>query len=168
MTDREKVSLRVTYGKLVTIEYEVRLSSGKVVDSSKKSGGPIAFVCGDGNFPKPVEEGIIGLAPGERKVISVPPQYTYGYYDPTKVSLVAIERVSGKAEIGKVVKAPDEFGLRRLALVRSIWEGAMMVDFNHPLAGRYLDFEVFIKDVRLAVAPEKKPVPSNQSVNNSL
>ena len=155
MADREKVSLCVEHGKLVTIEYEVRLSSGEVVDSSKKSGKAAAFVCGKGNFPKPVEEGIVGLAPGEKKIISVPPKYTYGYYDPTKVTLVAIERVSGKAEVGKVVKAPDEFGLRRLALVRSIWEGAMMVDFNHPLAGKSLDFEVIIKDVRLTTATEK-------------
>ena len=165
MTDREKVSLCVKYGKLVTIEYEVRLPSGKVVDSSKKSGGPIAFVCGKGNFPKPVEEGIVGLTPGEKKIISIPPKYTYGYYDPTKVTLVAIERVSGKAEVGKAVKAPDEFGLRRLAVVRSVWEGAMMVDFNHPLAGKCLDFEVSIKDVRLVMAPEKnKSIQANQSI----
>ncbi|NIA08933.1 MAG: hypothetical protein GWP10_04000 [Nitrospiraceae bacterium] len=165
MNDREKISLRVTYGKVVTIEYEVRLSSGKVIDSSEKSGGPSVFVCGKGNFPRPVEEGIVGLAPGEKKVISVPPKYTYGYYDPTKVTLVAIERVSGKAEIGKVVKAPDEFGLRRLALVRSIWEGAMMLDFNHPLAGKSLNFEVFVKDVRLAMAPKKnESIPANQAI----
>jgi hypothetical protein len=106
----EKVILRVEHGRLVEMEYQVRLSSGKVVDSSEKSGGPVTFICGRGSFPKPVEENIVGLAPGEKKVIFVPPNYIYGRYDPVNVSLVAIERVSGEVQIGKVVKAPDESG----------------------------------------------------------
>jgi len=150
----EKVILRVEHGRLVEMEYQVRLSSGKVVDSSEKSGGPVTFICGRGSFPKPVEENIVGLAPGEKKVIFVPPNYIYGRYDPVNVSLVAIERVSGEVQIGKVVKAPDEFGLRRPALVKSIWGGAFMLDFNHPLAGKTLYFEVFVKDVRITTMQE--------------
>jgi FKBP-type peptidyl-prolyl cis-trans isomerase 2 len=145
----KKVLLRVKYGRMVEMEYQVRLSSGKIVDSSEKTGGPVTFVCGKGNFPKPVEENIVGLAPGEKKVIFVPPNYTYGHYDPGKVSLVAIERVSGEVEVGKVVKAPDEFGLVRPALVKSILASATMLDFNHPLAGKTLHFEVFVKNVRI-------------------
>jgi len=150
----KKVLLRVEHGRLVEMEYQVRLSSGKVVDSSEKAGGPVTFVCGKGNFPKPVEENIVGLAPGEKKVICVPPSHTYGHYDPGKVSLVAIERVSGEVEIGKVVKAPDEFGLRRPALVKSILASATMLDFNHPLAGKTLHFEVFVKNVRITTTQE--------------
>ena len=158
----EEVVLRVEHGRLVEMEYQVRLSSGKVVDSSEKSGGPATSICGKGNFPKPVEENIIGLAPGEKKLIFVPPNYTYGPYDPTKVTLVAVEKVSGEVEIGKVVKAHDEFGLRRPALIRSIWKGAVMLDFNHPLAGKTLHFEVFIKDVRIAEMQENS-VPERKS-----
>ncbi len=150
----KKVLLRVEHGRLVEMEYQVRLSSGKVVDSSENSGGPVTFVCGKGNFPKPVEENIVGLAPGEKKVIFVPPNYTYGRYDPEKVSLVAVERVTGEVEVGKVVKAPDEFGLIRPALVKSILVSAMMLDFNHPLAGKTLHFEVFVKDVRITTTQE--------------
>jgi FKBP-type peptidyl-prolyl cis-trans isomerase SlyD len=150
----KKVLLRVEQGRLVKMEYQVRLSSGKIVDSSEKAGGPVTFICGKGIFPKPVEENIVGLAPGEKKVIFVPPSYTYGRYDPGKVSLVAIERISGKVEVGKVVKAPDEFGLIRPALVKSILASAMMLDFNHPLAGKTLHFEVFVKDVRITTTQE--------------
>ncbi len=67
---------------------------------------------------------------------------------------MAVERVTGEVEIGKVVKAPDEFGLRRPAMVKSIWESAMMLDFNHPLAGKTLHFEVFVKDVRITTTQE--------------
>lgn len=140
--------LRVERGRLVVIDYEVRLKSGKVVDSSAKSGGPAAFVCGEGSFPPPVEEGIIGLAPGESKVIPVPPEFTYGLYDPKKVRLVASERIGEEAEPGKVVKAPDEFGLKRPAIIRSVWHGAILLDFNHPLAGQILHFDVVIREVK--------------------
>jgi FKBP-type peptidyl-prolyl cis-trans isomerase 2 len=150
----KKVLLRVEYGRLVEMEYQVRLSSGKIVDSSEMSGGSVTFICGKGDFPKPVEENIVGLAPGEKKVIFVSPNYTYGHYDPRKISLVALERISGKAEVGKVVNASDEYGLRRPALVKSIWGGAIMLDFNHPLAGKTLHFEVFVKDVRITEPQE--------------
>ncbi len=140
--------IRVEKGKLVAIDYEVRLKTGKVVDSSEKSGGPAVFICGQGDFPTPVEEGIIGMAPGESRVIVVPPEYTYGLYDPKKVRLVASERITEQVEIGKVVKAPDEFGLKRPAIIRSVWHGAILLDFNHPLAGQVLHFEVMIREVR--------------------
>ncbi len=155
MSGEKDIFLRVEHGRTVIIEYQVRLPSGKVVDSSEKSGGPVAFVCGQSDFPKPVDENIIGLAPGEKKVIFVPPEYTYGHYDPQKVTLVANEKILGEIEVGKAVKAPDDFGLRRPALVRSIWEGAMMLDFNHPLAGKTLHFEVIIKDVRFTAKSEE-------------
>jgi FKBP-type peptidyl-prolyl cis-trans isomerase 2 len=155
MEDVDRASQRVEYGRLIVIEYEVRLPTGKVVDSSMESGGRAAFVCGRGDFPRPVEEGVVGLCVGQKKVIIVPPEYTYGFYDPKKVSLVAVERITEEIEVGKVVRAPDEFGLRRPALVKSVWKGALMLDFNHPLAGKTLHFEVVVKDVRQAPAGEE-------------
>lgn len=141
------MTIRVRYGSLVAIEYRVRLATGQLVDSSEKSGEPIKFICGHGDFPKPVEEGLIGLAPGESKVIAVAPLFGYGYYDPKKVSLIATERIFEEVKTGKAIKAPDEFGIRRTALVRSVWHGAVLVDFNHPLAGKTLYFEIKIIDV---------------------
>jgi FKBP-type peptidyl-prolyl cis-trans isomerase 2 len=141
------MAVQVEYGSVVVIEYRVRLATGQMVDSSEKSGGPVKFLCGHGDFPRPVEEGLIGLTSGEGKVIAVAPLFGYGYYDPKKVFLVANERIFEEVETGKVIKAPDEFGFRRAALVRSVWQGAVLVDFNHPLAGKTLYFEIKIKDV---------------------
>ncbi len=137
----------VQRGSRVVMDFVVRLSSGKVVDSSEKGGGPASFVCGKGDFPKPVEEGIIGLSPGDVKTITVHPFYGYGLYDPRKQMLVAIERVPQPVEPGKVVKVPDALGITRPAIVRDIWPGAIMVDFNHPLAGQVLKFEVVVRQV---------------------
>ncbi len=147
MNDKE-IELRVKRGCLVVMDYEVRLLSGKVVDSSQKTGAPARFVCGQGLFPKPVEEEIIGLKIGEKKIIEVHPKYTYGDYDPKKILLVAQERFSGELEIGKVAHVPDEFGIRRPAIVLKVWEGAVLVDFNHPLAGKPLKFEILIRDIQ--------------------
>jgi len=137
----------VKKGSRVVMDYVVRLATGKVVDSSEKSGGPASFVCGQGDFPKPVEEGIVGMAPGDVKTITVHPFYAYGLYDPKKQMLVAMERIQGPVEQGQVVKVPDQLGITRPAVVRDIWPGAIMVDFNHPLAGQVLKFEVAIRDV---------------------
>ncbi len=135
-------------GCIVIMDYVVRLSTGKVVDSSEKSGGPASFVCGKGRFPRPVEDGIVGMAPGESRTITVHPYFAYGLYDPKKQMLVASERISGPIEAGKVIKVPDELGITRPAVIRDVWKGAIMVDFNHPLAGQVLKFEVSIREVQ--------------------
>ncbi len=145
----------VQSGCVVIMDYVVRLMTGKVVDSSEKSGGPASFVCGSGSFPKPVEEEIVGLTPGDSKVITVHPFYAYGLYDPKKQMLVASERISGNIETGKIIKVPDELGITRPAVIRDVWKGAIMVDFNHPLAGQVLKFEVSIREVR-AASPEEE------------
>ncbi len=142
--------MKAAPGMVVLMEYKVRLATGKVVDSSEKSGGPVAIICGKGDFPPPVEEAIVGLGPGDQRVVTVPPEYAYGVYDPKKQVLVASERISGEVDVGKVIKAPDEFGIKRPAIVRSIMDGALMVDFNHPLSGQILKFEILIKDVQPA------------------
>ncbi|MEZ0329558.1 MAG: FKBP-type peptidyl-prolyl cis-trans isomerase [Dissulfuribacterales bacterium] len=150
----EKHTIRVDFGFEVVIEYQIRLKNGKVVDSSEKSGGPVRLICGNGDFPRPVEEGIVGMKPGDIKVIPVPPQYTYGLYDPKQVVLVAAERIYEEIAVGKIVKAPDEFGLKRPAVIKRFWEGAVLLDFNHPLAGQTMLFEVKIRDID--PNPEKK------------
>lgn len=147
MTTMENHTLRVDFGFEVVIEYQVRLKNGQLVDSSEKAGGLVRFICGHGDFPRPVEEGIVGLKPGDRKVIPVPPQYTYGHYNPKQVVLVAAERIYEEIAIGKMVKAPDEFGLKRPALIKKFWEGVVLLDFNHPLAGQTMFFEINIRDI---------------------
>lgn len=142
-------------GCIVTMDYVVSLVTGKVIDSSEKSGRPASFICGKGNFPKPVEEGILGLAPGESKIIKVHPFYAYGLYDPKKQLLIASERISVPVDEGKVIKVPDELGITRPAVIRDIWKGAIMVDFNHPLAGQILTFEVSIRRIQAAPSEEK-------------
>ncbi len=146
--DIAREMIRVEPGCTVVMDYVVRLLTGKVVDSSAKSGGPASFVCGNGDFPRPVEDGIIGLSPGDSKIITVHPFFAYGLYDPKKLLLVAAERITGAIEHGKVIKVPDQLGITRPAVVRDIWPGAIMVDFNHPLAGQVLKFEVTIREVR--------------------
>ncbi len=148
--DDKRNDTEVTDGCLVTLDYEVKLPSGKLVDSSAKTGGPARIICGQGQFPRPVEEQIVGLKVGDRRVIDVSPEYTYGYYDLKKVVLVARERISGDIELGKVSNAPDDFGIRRPAVVLQVWEGAVLVDFNHPLAGKLIKFEVVIRDIKPA------------------
>lgn len=149
LTDKEEENgLVVRYGITVIMEYSVKLSNGKEVDSSARSGGMVSFVCGEKKFPDPVEKGIVGMRPGEQKIIPVEPAYTYGIYDPKKQILVALERVSEHIEPGKIIKAPDEFGIRRSGVVRSVWQGALLVDFNHPLSGQILHFDVFIKGIK--------------------
>ncbi len=141
----EKIT--VQKGKQVIIDYQVRLTTGQVVDSAEKT-GPVSFICGAGEFLQPVEEKIIGLKKGESVAVNVSPMYTYGYYDHKKVILIAKERVSGEITRGKPIKAPDYYGIHQQGFIVSEWQGAILVDFNHPLAGKNLIFFVKILEIK--------------------
>ncbi|MBA2849255.1 peptidylprolyl isomerase [Thermosulfuriphilus ammonigenes] len=148
----------IAKGAKVTISYRV-LAAGKVVDVSKS---PVSFICGEGQFMPYVEEALIGAKVGETRHIVVPPQYHYGPYDPLKLVAISRERLPQGANPGEVVRLVDEFWVLRPALIREINEGYAFVDFNHPLAGKELQFEVEILGISYdeASAPSDSESPS--------
>ncbi|WP_456432703.1 FKBP-type peptidyl-prolyl cis-trans isomerase [Thermosulfuriphilus sp.] len=142
----------VNRGVRVVISYRV-WASGKVVDASSQ---PVTFICGQGKFMPYVEEALIGAKVGERRRITVPPEHHYGRYDPSKLIAVSRERLPGGVAPGEVVRLADEYWVIRPALVRQLADNYAVVDFNHPLAGKDLQFEVEI----LEVSYDEAPAPS--------
>lgn len=65
-------------GDTLTIDYEIRLEDGTVVDSTKHRGRPITFVLGRGEVPLGIEEGLVGMRRLGRRDLTVPPSLAYG------------------------------------------------------------------------------------------
>lgn len=144
---------------VVTMDYELRID-GEVADTSE-DGDPIVFLQGAGQIISGLEKAIYGLKAGDKKVITVQPQDGYGEIDPD--SIVDVPRDEFPAdfplEVGVEITvdtdSEDEDVEEEMeATIVAVKDDAVTLDFNHPLAGKVLEFSIEILEVREATPEE--------------
>jgi len=146
-------------GDKALIRYRV-IAEKDVVDASKE---PFWVKVGTGEFMPAVERALIGHRPGEIVAVWVPPEEHYGAYDPKKLQVVPAERIPEGANPGTVIKLQDEYGVVHPAILKKVEEGLAVVDFNHPLAGKPLRFEVEILDLQKENQPTSEESESRRA-----
>lgn len=139
-------------GTQVTLHFALRLENGDLVDSNFEA-QPAVFVVGDGNLLPGFEEAVCGLMAGDRTIINVPPEKAFGQPNPNNVQQVPRESFSADFElsIGLVVGFSDAAGAENPAVITDFDDDSVTVDFNHPLAGKSILFEVQIIEVLPAI-----------------
>jgi len=144
----------VTDGQVVSLEYTLTVD-GEVIDSSEGH-GPIEFIQGMGNIIPGLEEELYGMKVGESKSVVVPPEDGYGEVDPDAFQDFSREAFpqSIPLEPGVTLRFQDEAGNSHLAVIDSVTDDTVRVDFNHPLAGKELHFEVKVVGLRDATDEE--------------
>lgn len=137
--------LTVGPGTRVTLHFSLELEDGQVVDSTF-DGKPAAFVFGDGNLPSGFESLLVGLVAGDERTWAVPPENAFGQPNPNNVQRFRRHQfgVDMVLEVGLMVSFADAQNTELAGVVSSIEGDEVEVDFNHPLAGRTLDFRVQI------------------------
>lgn len=139
---------------VVTIEYTLRVE-GEILDSSEEE-GPLEFLQGHSNIIPGLEKELYGLKPGQSKHILVQPEAGYGEYD--EEAVMAVPKGEFPEEIplkpGVELEVTDQEGDTQLARIVSVTKSEVNLDFNHPLAGKTLEFDVTIKDLRPASEEE--------------
>lgn len=139
----------VKKGDKVKMEYEGKLENGEVFDSSEKQGKPLEFTVGEGKVIKGIDEGIVGMKKGDEKEIEVPPAKGYGDRNPQLVQDAPRKDFPDDGKLKKgvmiIVKLPD--GRQFPAKVVDMTKEKVKLDFNHPLAGKTLNFKVKIVDI---------------------
>lgn len=134
----------------VTLHFTLRLASGEEVDTTR-NGAPATFVMGDGNLLPGFESVLLGLRAGDRRSVLIDPQDGFGSHNPQNVQVIdrALFAPDVRLERGLVVSFADGKG-ELPGVVMTVDGDQVTVDFNHPLAGRDLTFEVEILDVQSA------------------
>lgn len=142
-------------GKVVRIHYVLRAESGEVLDSSEAS-EPLEYLHGAQNIVPGLEQGLLGAQTGAKLRVKVPPEQGYGPRAPDAVHAFPRDAFPKDmpVEAGMSFQAEGEDGHSLPAWVTSVEGDKVMVDFNHPLAGQTLDFEVTIAGMRDATAEE--------------
>ncbi|MCM5705522.1 FKBP-type peptidyl-prolyl cis-trans isomerase [Larsenimonas salina] len=142
-------SYTVDEGMQITLHFSLLLEDGTEVDSTREQ-VPAVFVYGDGNLPPGFERAIKGLGVGESGQFAITPEYAFGQYNPQNVQQLKREDFDQSIELeeGLVVSFADPTGGGELpGVIKSMDGDRVEVDFNHPLAGRTLTFDVDVLDI---------------------
>ena len=137
-------------GATVSVHYHGTLTDGSTFDSSYDRGDPINFTVGSGMMIEGFEDNIRGMSLGEKKKFTIPSSQAYGPHDNEAIQDIPREQFPQDMEIkpGLVVTGGRPDGGSVNATVISENENTVTLDFNHPMAGKDLTFEVEIVDLK--------------------
>jgi len=144
----EKGAGGVKAGETVKVEYSGKFADGKEFDNSAWHGAPLEFTLGSGQVVPGFEKAIMGMKRGEKKTFMIKAADAYGEPKPELVREIPRQTLptdAGSEEKFKpgmmiVLGAPN--GMKLPAVVKEISATKLVVDFNHPLAGKDLTFEI--------------------------
>jgi FKBP-type peptidyl-prolyl cis-trans isomerase SlpA len=137
--------LSIGPGTKVTLHFALRLQDGEVIDSNFER-DPATFVVGDGNLLPGFEKAIFGLLEGERKTLTISPEQGFGQRNPNNLQEFPRSEFAPDMELkeGLVLSFTDAQKTELPGVVSHFDENLVVVDFNHPLAGRDIVFDVAI------------------------
>lgn len=144
MTDQ-----RVGPGMRVTLHFALLLPGGETVDSNFEA-EPAVFEYGDGNLPGSFEALMAGMSAGERRRFDISPEQGFGQRNPNNVQAFRRDEFAADVELepGLVVSFADARKSELPGIIDHLDGDSVVVDFNHPLAGTALIFDVLIVDVQ--------------------
>ena len=129
-------------GDKVHIEYTGTLDDGKVFDTSKGK-DPLAFKLGEKVVIPGFEKAVLEMEEGEEKQIKIPSVEAYGNYEEKAIKSFSKSAFpADKVKKGVVIALTDPQGRKIFARVKKVTEDNVTIDFNHPLAGKDLNFKI--------------------------
>ena len=150
-------------GSSVSMHFCVTLEDGTIADSSRPEGAtgdsePLEFVIGDGSLIEGLEQAITGLKAGDKKTMAIGPEAGFGYHDEANVHTMSRSEYADDLQIkpGVIIGFDTPTGDEIPGTVIAVDEQEVIVDFNHPLAGHEITFDVEILAVDAPAAANEK------------
>jgi FKBP-type peptidyl-prolyl cis-trans isomerase 2 len=138
----------ISDGKSISMEYTLTLEDKKVLDTNV-GGEPLNFTQGSHQIIPGLETALEGMKVGESKQVTVDPEQGYGPINPQAVQEVPIDQIPPDArKVGVRLQGKDAQGRMVHPLITEVKEQVVMLDFNHPLAGKRLIFDIKILDIQ--------------------
>lgn len=133
----------VKKGDLVSVHYLGTLENGEKFDSSYDRGEALQFQVGAGQMISGFDKGVEGMKQGEKKKLELSPEEAYGYPDDKMIVSIPLEKFGniGSHKIGEYITVQTQNGPAQ-ALIHSLTDTDITLNFNHRLAGKSLIFEV--------------------------
>lgn len=137
-------------GSVVKFEYTLSDDSGTILESNKGE-EPITYTHGEHQIIPGLENGLVGMAVNEEKKLRVEPEDAYGPVNPQGFTEIPKSEVpEGNLNVGNVLHARGPKGENFSVRVHEIKPETVILDLNHPLAGKVLNFAVKVLSVDAA------------------
>ncbi|MGC9309899.1 MAG: FKBP-type peptidyl-prolyl cis-trans isomerase [Candidatus Nanoarchaeia archaeon] len=140
----------VEQGDKVKVEFEGKLDSGEVFDSSKgEQAHPIEFVVGEGLVIKGFDEAVLGMEEGQEKEFSIKPEDAYGQRrEELKKEIPKSSLPKGQEpKEGMALIVQTQQGHKMPVKIDKVKDDSIVLDLNHPLAGQNLNFKIKVVGV---------------------
>jgi FKBP-type peptidyl-prolyl cis-trans isomerase 2 len=139
--------MKVAKGRKVIVHYRGTLDDGEEFDSSEGR-EPLEFVVGDGDLLPGFEKAVLGMEPGQRKTVTLEAADAYGpYEDQLVIEGPRNAFPDGELQVGQSYTVHLRGGQEAVGRVLRVEKDAVAMDFNHPLAGKRLTFDLHVVSV---------------------
>ena len=137
-------TMKVKVGETVSIHYVGTLDDGTEFDSSRTRDEVLSFEVGSGQLIPGFDDAVSGMKVGQVKKVKLSPEEAYGEVNPEAIQSVPNSAFPADFELqeGLLVQGHSPQGEPVVAKVESIEQDSVVLDFNHPLAGKNLNFEI--------------------------
>ncbi len=139
---------KVDVNSTVTVNYTGKLEDGSVFDSSLSEGrDPLTATLGQGSLIPGFEKGLLEMSEGDKKTINIPYTEAYGDRKEELIAEVPKDRVPENIEEGQMLQTMTPQGPMNV-IVKEVKESNVVIDANHPLAGKNLIFDLEVVSIR--------------------
>ncbi|AXF77291.1 FKBP-type peptidyl-prolyl cis-trans isomerase [Erwinia tracheiphila] len=149
----------VQHDSAVLVHFVLKLSDGSTAESTRNNGKPALFSLGDGSLSAELEAELVGLKVGDKKAFSLAPESAFGTASPDLIQYFSRRDFTqaGEPEVGAIMLFSGMDGNEMPGVIREISGDSITVDFNHPLAGQTIHFDVEV----LEINPELGAINAN-------
>ncbi|MFK7606328.1 MULTISPECIES: FKBP-type peptidyl-prolyl cis-trans isomerase [unclassified Pseudomonas] len=139
---------RIGQNTQVTLHFALRLENGDTVDSTFDK-SPATFKVGDGSLLPGFEAALFGFKAGDKRKLEILPENAFGQPNPQNVQIIARSQFNDmELSEGLLVIFNDAANTELPGVVKAFDDEQVTIDFNHPLAGKTLTFDVEIFEVK--------------------
>lgn len=138
----------ITRGSRVSLAYQLSVDGSQVSSATSKS--PLVFTIGNGDVISGLESALYGMHINDEKSVSIPAIRAYGEPNPNLVARVEKRDFPDTAVLipGVILEARDDTGNTARGKILAVESNSVTIDYNHPLAGKSLDFEIKVLDIQ--------------------
>ena len=140
---------QVKKGDTIRVHYRGTFDDGEEFDSSYSRDEPLTTRAGVGNLIPGFDNALIGMTPGDTKTVNILAADAYGEINPEARQTIPKDQFPADLtlEEGSTIQGRSPQGQQVLATIQSVNESDVVLDFNHPMAGKNLNFEIEVVDI---------------------
>jgi FKBP-type peptidyl-prolyl cis-trans isomerase SlpA len=142
------MTITIEKNSVVALHFSIKLEDGSVADSTYQMNKPARLVIGDGSLSDNFEKCLLGLKAGDKTSIALEAMDAFGLPNPDNIHHMDRTRFAGQSlEVGTIMAFSGPDGMEIPGIISEVTGESVTVDFNHPLSGQNVIFDVEILSV---------------------